>query len=149
VIARRLRPAKPDRSRMDFRHKVLFSRPSCASGGFTLLEVAISLAILAIAFTALSTLQARNLTLAAEDRTLTEATLAARDVLADLQSGIISPENAEGDLGQEHPGWRWMVRVDGRGPEALRLMEITVFEERGRPEKGVSFWMLVRKEKEQ
>jgi general secretion pathway protein I len=117
--------------------------------GFTLLEVTVALAILAVAFTALSALQARNLTLTAETRLLTEGTLAARDLLARLQSGLLPLENAEGgEMGPEHPGWRWLVRIRDEGIPGLRRMECAVFEEHGGPEKGVSFWVLVKKEQE-
>ncbi len=127
--------------------------PKCK--GFTLLEVALALAILALAFTALSSLQARNLTLTAEDRALTQATLAARDVLAALQAGLLPLEGGEGDMGEEHPGWRWRTRVSekplsGSGDEplkSLRMVELTVFQGND-PDKGIAFWLFLRQEEE-
>jgi prepilin-type N-terminal cleavage/methylation domain-containing protein len=126
------------------------------SKGFTLLEVTLALAILAFAFTALSSLQARNLILTAEDRGLTQATLAARDVLAALQAGLLPLEGGEGNLGEEHPRWRWRTRVketalSGSKEEPLKglmVVELTVFEGND-PDQGTSFWILLRKEMEE
>lgn len=117
--------------------------------GFTLLEVTLALAIMAVAFTALSVLQGRNLTLAAEDRIITRATLASRDLLARIQSGVLPLQNAEGEMGPDHPGLRWAIRVGEEGGSRMRRVDTLVFEEGSGPEKGLSFFLLVRKEKEQ
>ena len=119
-----------------------------SSPGFTLLEVTIALAVLAVAFTALSSLQARNLTLTAEDRLLTESTLAARDLLAQMQSGLLPVENGEGEMGADHPGWRWMVRVRNLDVKGLYGAEIIVFPVQSTPEKGAAYWLIVYKEPE-
>jgi prepilin-type N-terminal cleavage/methylation domain-containing protein len=113
-----------------------------SKGGFTLLEVTLALAILAVTFTALSTLQVRNLTLTAEDRVLTQATLAARDLLAQIQLGMISPRDGEGDFGSDHLGWRWILRVRDIGVKNLAGLEMTLFEGQD-PAKGTVFWFLV------
>ncbi len=121
----------------------------CPCGGFTLLEVTLALAIMAVAFTALSVLQARNLTLAAEDRIITQATLASRDLLARIQSGVLPVQNADGEMGPDHPGWRWAMRVREEGGSRMRRVDMLVFEEGSGPEKGLSFFLLIRREKEQ
>jgi len=111
--------------------------------GFTLLEVTLALALLAIALTALSTLQARNLTLTAEDKLLTEASLAARDLLARVQSGQIPLQDGEGDLGEDHPGWRWNMRLEELAPASLARMEMFLFKPEMSPERAQRFWLLV------
>jgi prepilin-type N-terminal cleavage/methylation domain-containing protein len=110
--------------------------------GFTLLEVTLALALLAIALTALSTLQARNLTLTAEDKLLTEASLAARDLLARVQSGQIPLQDGEGDLGEDHPGWRWNMRLEELAA-GLARMEMLLFKPEMSPERAQRFWLLV------
>ncbi|MGC9576743.1 MAG: prepilin-type N-terminal cleavage/methylation domain-containing protein [Desulfobacterota bacterium U4-17] len=124
------------------------SRPSkhlILQTGFTLLEVTLSLAVLALALTALSTLQARNLTLTAEDKLLTEATLAGRDLLTRIQTGQIPLQDLEGDLGEDHPGWRWSLRLEDLGTEGLARMEMTLFKPEMPPERAVRFWLVVYK----
>lgn len=117
-------------------------------GGFTLLEVTLALAIMAVAFTTLSILQGRNLTLAAEDRIITRATLASRDLLARIQSGVLPLQSGQGEMGPDHPGWRWAIRVREEGGSRMRRVDMLVFEEGSGPEKGLSFFLLIRKEKE-
>ncbi len=119
------------------------ARRSSPQGGFTLLEVTLSLALLALALTALSTLQARNLTLTAEDKLLTEATLAARDLLSRIQAGQIPLQEAEGDLGEDHPGWRWNIRLEDLATAGLARMEMTLFKPEMLPERAHSFWLVV------
>jgi prepilin-type N-terminal cleavage/methylation domain-containing protein len=114
-------------------------------GGFTLLEVTLSLALLAIALTALSTLQARNLTLTAEDRLLTEATLAGRDLLARLQAGQIPLQESEGELGEDHPGWQWNIRLEDLAAPGLARMEITLLKAEMPLERAIRFWLVVYK----
>jgi general secretion pathway protein I len=120
-------------------------RSPSSSRGFTLLEVMVALAILAVAFTSLATLQARNLTLTEEDKSLTRITLAARDLLAQLQAGIVPVEDGEGELGEDHPGWRWKISTQDMELEGLRRLEMTIYEENQEPEEGTSFWLLLRK----
>lgn len=111
--------------------------------GFTLLEVTLSLALLALALTALSTLQARNLTLTAEDKLITEATLAARDLLTRLQTGQIPLQEAEGDLGEDHPGWRWNIRLEDLDGAILARIEMILFKPEMSPEQALRFWLVV------
>lgn len=111
--------------------------------GFTLLEVTLALALLALALTAISTLQARNLTLTAEDKLLSEATLAARDLLARVQTGQIPLQDGEGDLGEDHPGWRWNIRLQELASVSLARMEMILFKPEMNPERAQRFWLLV------
>jgi general secretion pathway protein I len=114
-----------------------------SSRGFTLLEVAVALAILAIAFTAFSSLQARNLTLTAEDKGITLSTLAARDVLARLQTHTLPLEDSEGDLGDLAPGWLWQLRVQETAIEGLQKVQLVVYREGDQVERGDSFSFLL------
>jgi Tfp pilus assembly protein PilV len=108
------------------------------------LEVTLALAVLAVAFTSLSALQTRNLSLTAENQTLTRATLAARDLLAQLQSGSLPMEDDEDDLGEDYPGWRWQLRTEDTPLDELQRVELTIFHEDGKPEDGITFWFFTR-----
>lgn len=115
-------------------------------GGFTILEVTLALAVLAVALTALSTLQVRNLSLTAEDKTLTEATLAARDLLARIQAGQIPLENGEGEMGEDHLGWQWTLRVKEFGFSGLLKAEFFLLKFGMSPDRAIRFWLVARKE---
>ena len=113
------------------------------NSGFTFMEVVLALAILAVAFTALSTLQAKNIKLTAEDQKITRETLAARDVIARVRAGIIPVEDNEGEIGDDFPGWRWRIRTEDLAEEGLKRVTVRIFEEQTDPEEGEMFWFLV------
>jgi hypothetical protein len=104
------------------------------------------LAVLAVAFASLSTLQTRNLTLTAEDQELTQGTLAARDIFAQLQSGMLPLEDDEDKVGKDHPDWRWRLRIEDTELEELQRIEVTVFKKGDDPEEGLTFWSFSRKQ---
>ena len=79
--------------------------------GFTLLEVMIALAILAIALTSLFGSQSSSVSLAAESRFNTQAPLLAQLQLARLSTTEIL-ESDSGDFGNDFPGYRWEATVE-------------------------------------
>ena len=87
--------------------------------GFTLLEVMIALAILAIALTSLFGSQSSSLSLAIEARFNTAATLLAREKLAEYSSGVIEAVSGEGDFGERFPGLTWAAEVEDANIEPL------------------------------
>lgn len=82
------------------------------SKGFTLLEVMISVSIIAIALVVLFGSQSRSLTIATEAQfNILAPTLAAMK-LAELESGTLPMENDDGDFGEEFPGYTWTVEAE-------------------------------------
>lgn len=81
------------------------------SSGFTLLEVMIAIAIIAIAFTSLFGSQSRSLSLAAEAKFNTVAALLAQEKLAEYEAGLTSLVSDEGSFGDEFPGFTWKSEV--------------------------------------
>lgn len=79
--------------------------------GFTLLEVMVALAILAITFSALFGSQAQSLSLADEAQFNIHGAALAKAKLAEYESGIAPLENGDGDFGEEFPGYVWKVEV--------------------------------------
>jgi general secretion pathway protein I len=79
--------------------------------GFTLLEVMVAMAILAIAMTTLFSAQSQSLSLATEAKFNTNASLLAGLKLAELASGRLEPADAEGDFGEDLPGYTWKMEV--------------------------------------
>ncbi len=90
------------------RGKVTISGP----GGFTLLEVLVAIAILAISLTTIYGSQARSLALGSEAQFRTTASFLAGMKLAELESGTVGLVNDAGDFGDEYPGYTWKTSVE-------------------------------------
>jgi general secretion pathway protein I len=83
------------------------------NAGFTLLEVVVALAVLAIALIALLTLRSRDIALQAHARHLVTATALAKMKLEELNrvAGARDQERS-GDFGERYPGYRWTSAID-------------------------------------
>ncbi len=92
-----------------------------SGSGFTLLEVMISLAIIAITLTTLFGSQSQSLSLAAQMQFNTVASLLLRQKIAEYQSGILDYVNDSGEFGAEFPGYTWKADV--------KQADLEVFEE--------------------
>jgi general secretion pathway protein I len=81
-------------------------------GGFTLLEVMIAMAILAIALVTVYQSQSQSLSMAANSRFLTTASLLAQGRMAEIDSSnpreVVS---GTGDFGEAFPDYTWQVEV--------------------------------------
>jgi general secretion pathway protein I len=90
----------------------LSNRPSLQlprQGGFTLLEVMIAIALLAIALTTLFGSQAQSVSLAATVRFNTQAPLLAQLKMAELSGNADRPAADSGDFGEDFPGFQWQL----------------------------------------
>ena len=91
------------------------------TSGFTLLEVMIAMAILAIALTVLFSGQSRTVSIAdISDFTATSALLGAMQ-MAELLQEDDPPLSSAGDFGPHYPGYTWQARVSKTvsSPESL------------------------------
>ena len=79
--------------------------------GFTLLEVMIAVAVLAIALTSLLGSQSASVGLATETRFHIQAPLLARKKLAEM---VATKElfASEGEIGEEFPGFHWELQAE-------------------------------------
>jgi len=83
------------------------------SSGFTLLEVVVALAVLAVALTALLTLRNRDVALQARARHLVTATSLARAKLEELSRVTGADlERESGDFGEHYPGYAWKRQME-------------------------------------
>lgn len=80
--------------------------------GFTLLEVMIAIAILAIALTSLFGSQSQSLSLAIEARFNTTAAFLAQEKFAEYEAGLAELTSGEGDFGDDFPGFTWKMSVE-------------------------------------
>ncbi len=82
-------------------------------GGFTLLEVMVAVAIIAIALTALLGSHSQSVSLAGEAKFYTTASLLAQRKMAELELADFDDlVSYGGDFGEEFPGYRWEVKID-------------------------------------
>ena len=80
--------------------------------GFTLLEVMVAIALIAIALTAVLGSQSQSVSLAGEARVSTTAALLAQSKMAQIE--LQNPEDLtadSGDFGEDFPGYTWKLRV--------------------------------------
>ena len=119
--------------------------------GFTLLEVMIAVAVIAIAFVAVLGAQSRGLTLTDESRFNTTAALLAQSKMAEIQaSGVNATLSRSGDFGEAFPEYTWelsteRVTFEGVGDAADRLRQIDLmvtYGERSRYQYHVRFYAL-------
>lgn len=84
-----------------------------ARQGFTLLEVMVALAILAITLTSIYRLHGQTMVLSARTRFYTQAPMLAQSKLAEIErQGMKNSEDGSGDFGQDVPGYSWAVRIE-------------------------------------
>lgn len=89
--------------------------------GFTLLEVLIAIAIIAIALTSLFSSQSSSLSLAIEAKFNTTASLLSREIIAGYESGIQPVTDDEGNFGDDYPGYSWKTEVEEASFEQLEI----------------------------
>ena len=94
------------------------------SRGFSVLEIMIAMAILAIALTSLFGSQSASVALAAETRFNIQAPLLARMKLATIRSATEVFDDS-GDFGEDFPGFQWGLTVeDALFPESEILPDL-------------------------
>ncbi len=83
------------------------------STGFTLLEVMVALAVLAIALTSVYKLQGQTMLMSAKARFLIIAPQLAQAKLADVEGeGFKDLGDGSGDFGQDHPNYQWSISIE-------------------------------------
>jgi general secretion pathway protein I len=90
------------------------------ASGFTLLEVLIAMAIMAIVLVGVFRMQSQTLSMTGASRFYTEAPLLAQDKLSQLEanpSDLITGDS--GDFGELFPGYSWKVSTEAVSSEIL------------------------------
>lgn len=90
--------------------------------GFTLLEVMVSVAIIAIALMAVLGSQSQGSSLANESKFNTTATFLAQLKMAEMETLSLNDMGSDsGDFGEDFPGYRWEVSVQNLVVEELAI----------------------------
>lgn len=98
------------------------------NAGFTLLEVMIAMAILAIALVAVFQMQSQSISMASESRFMTTASFLAQIKMADIEAGAsLANSSQKGDFAPEYPEYAWATQVTDTQIAKLKRIEVNVF----------------------
>ncbi len=105
--------------------------PAGRRGGFTLLEVMIAMAILAIVLVAVFQSQSQSVSMAGRARFLTTASLLAQERMAEAErTGVDRLLTTSGDFGVHYPGYEWKIEVNDTPLDNLKRISVTVANSR-------------------
>ena len=97
------------------------------AAGFTLLEVMVAMAILALTLVAVFQLQSQSISLAGESRFRTSAALLAQSKMADIEAAAgLATRKEEGDFGPDYPQYSWRLEISDTGLPRFKKIEVTV-----------------------
>lgn len=101
-------------------------------GGFTLLEVMIAMAILAVALVSVYQSQSQSIAMASDARFLTTASLLAQARMAEIDgANPLQLAGGSGDFGESYPDYRWALEVGAvEGFPLLKKVDLTVTNSR-------------------
>jgi len=108
------------------------------TAGFSMLEVMVALAIMAIVLVAVYRMHSQTLSMTAAARFQTEAPLLAQQKLAQIESSGDAIGSDSGDFGEDFDGYRWTVEVAdvvsealGEVSQDLKRIDLTVSSDAG------------------
>jgi general secretion pathway protein I len=99
--------------------------PRVYNAGFTLLEVMIAMAILAITLVAVYQSQSQSISMAGNSRFLTTASLLAQSRMVEIDAAA-----GNGDFGEDFPDYRWQVEIGETEIDVLKKISLTVTNSR-------------------
>jgi general secretion pathway protein I len=99
--------------------------------GFTLMEVMIAMAILAIALVTVFQSQSQSISMAGSSRFLTTASLLAQSKMVEIEAVDMKNIKTEnGDFGEGFPDYVWRVEVKDTELDNVKKIELTVTHNR-------------------
>ena len=111
-------------------HPGPFAKRAALRQGFTLLEVMIAMAILAIVLVTVFHSQSQSIAMANESRAMTTLALLAQSRMAEVEGQQnLSTGQTSGKFGDDFPDYSWTASItqpQGPGSSFLRKIEITV-----------------------
>jgi general secretion pathway protein I len=97
------------------------------ANGFTLMEVMIAMAILAIALVAVFQLQSQSISMSTDSRFMTTAALLAQSKMVEVEAGSTLVSHSEdGDFGPDYPQYTWHLEVGDTQLPQFKKIEVTV-----------------------
>jgi type II secretion system protein I len=97
------------------------------ANGFTLMEVMIAMAILAIALVAVFQLQSQSISMSTDSRFMTTAALLAQSKMVEAEAGSTLDNHSEdGDFGTDYPQYTWHLEVGDTQLPQFKKIEVTI-----------------------
>jgi len=95
--------------------------------GFTLMEVMIAMAILAIALVAVFQLQSQSISMSTDSRFMTTAALLAQSKMVEAEAAsTLTNHKEDGDFGLDYPQYTWHLEVGDTQLPQFKKIEVTV-----------------------
>ena len=97
------------------------------ANGFTLMEVMIAMAILAIALVAVFQLQSQSISMSTDSRFMTTAALLAQSKMVEAEAvSTLANHKEDGDFGADYPQYTWHLEVGDTQMAQFKKIEVTV-----------------------
>jgi type II secretion system protein I len=96
--------------------------------GFTLMEVLIAMAILAIALIGVFQLQSQSISMSTDSRFMTTAALLAQSKMVEVEAAgaSLSSRAQDGDFGPDYPQYNWRLEIADTQLPQFKKIEVTV-----------------------
>jgi general secretion pathway protein I len=95
--------------------------------GFTLMEVMVAMAILAIALVSIFQLQSQSISMATDSRFMTTAALLAQSKMVEVETRpSLSNQSEDGDFGTDYPQYTWHLVISDTQLQQFKKIEVTV-----------------------
>lgn len=95
--------------------------------GFTLMEVMVAMAILAIALVSIFQLQSQSISMATESRFMTTAALLAQSKMVEVEARpSLFNQSEDGDFGPDYPQYKWHLVIGDAQLKLFKKIEVTV-----------------------
>jgi general secretion pathway protein I len=95
--------------------------------GFTLMEVMVAMAILAIALVSIFQLQSQSISMATDSRFMTTAALLAQSKMVEVETRpSLSNQSEDGDFSTDYPQYTWHLVISDTQLQQFKKIEVTV-----------------------
>ncbi len=114
--------------------------------GFTLFEVMVAIAIIAIALVAIMRSLSMSVGVTGKSKNIFIATILARGEMARIESrGFPDVGDEKGDFGEDYPNFRWEKSIGLTELKEMRKVVVTVFWPEGKDEKKMELVTYISK----
>ena len=97
------------------------------ANGFTLIEVLLAMALLAIGLVAVFQSQSQSISISTDSRFMTTAALLAQSKMVEAEAGSTSVNHKEdGDFGPDYPQYTWHLEVGDTQLPQFKKIDVTV-----------------------
>jgi len=97
------------------------------TSGFTLMEVMIAMAILAIALVTIFQSQSQSISMSTDSRFMTTASLLAQSKMVEVEAATtLDNQTKDGDFGPDYPEYTWHLEVGDTQLPQFKKIDITV-----------------------